>query len=136
VTTATPDAATTVRRLLEAFLAGDEAFVSYVDEDFEWNSAEHHPFLARQYRGRQEWLAGAVATVAEVMDGFRFEIQRVLGCGEAAVSQLRYAGTVKNNGRSFDVPAVIVWDVRDGKVTRSQEYMDTWQARDAYNAGS
>jgi ketosteroid isomerase-like protein len=54
VTTATPDAATTVRRLLEAFLAGDEAFVSYVDEDFEWNSAEHHPFLARQYRGRQE----------------------------------------------------------------------------------
>lgn len=52
MTTATPDAATTVRRLLEAFLAGDEAFVSYVDEDFEWNSAEHHPFLhhERGYR--------------------------------------------------------------------------------------
>ena len=132
-----PDSATTVRLLLEAFLAGDvEEFISYVDDDFEWNSAEHHPFLAQQYRGRQEWLNGAVATVAEVMDGFRFDIQRVLGCGDAAVSQLRYGGTVKNTGHSFDVPAAIVWDVRDGKVTRSQEYMDTWQATNAWSAGS
>jgi ketosteroid isomerase-like protein len=135
MTTAALDAATTVRRLLEAFLAADvQAFTSYIDEDFEWNSAEHHPFLAPQYRGRQEWLGGAVATVAEVLDGFRFDIQQVLGCGEVAVSQLRYGGTVKKNGRSLDVPAVIVWEVRDGKVIRSQEYSDTWEFINAWNA--
>jgi ketosteroid isomerase-like protein len=137
MTTTTPDAATTVRQLLEAFLAGDvETFMSYVDERVEWNPAEHHPFLTQQYRGRQQFLDGAVATVAQVLDGFRFDIQRVLACGEVAVSQLRYAGKIRSNGRSFDLPAAIIWEVRDGKVIRAQEYMDTWAFTDAWKAGS
>jgi ketosteroid isomerase-like protein len=135
MTTATPDAATTVRRLLEAFLAGDaETFMSYIDDDLEWNPTEHHPFLT-QYRGKQQF-AGGVAKVAEVLDGFRFEIERVLGCGEAAVSQLRYKGTVKKTGRSLDVQAAIVWEVRDGKVIRVQEYFDTVAFMNAWEDGS
>jgi hypothetical protein len=50
MTETTPDAATTVRRLLDAFLAGGaETFMSYIDDDIEWNPAEHHPFLTHQY---------------------------------------------------------------------------------------
>jgi ketosteroid isomerase-like protein len=135
MTTTTGDAATTVRKLLEAFLAGDvETFVANVDDNIEWNPAEHHPFLTQQYNGRDEFLNVAVAKVAEVLDGFHFAIERVLGCGNTAVSQLRYRGTVKHNGRSFDLPAVVVWEVRDGKVTRIQEYADTWAFMDAWDA--
>jgi ketosteroid isomerase-like protein len=137
MTTTTPDAETTVRQLLEAFLAGDvETFMSYMDDNVELIPAEHHAFLTQQYRGRQEFLNGAVAKIAAELDGFRFDIERVLGCGDVAVSQMRYRGTVKNTGRSLDVQAAFVWDVRDGKVTRAQEYMDTWQFMDAYKAGS
>jgi ketosteroid isomerase-like protein len=136
MTATTPDGATTVRLLLEAFLAGDvETFMSYVDDDIEWNPAQHHPVLTQQYRGREQFLNGAVATVAEMLDGFRFEIQRVLACGELAVSQLQYHGTVKKTGRSLDVPAAIIWDVRDGKVVRAQEYMDTWEFMNAWQIG-
>jgi uncharacterized protein len=136
MTTAIPDSAATVRLLLEAFLAGDvETFMSYIDEDMEWNPAEHHPFLTQPYRGRQQFLEGAVAKVAAELEGFRFDIQRVLACGEAAVSQMRYQGTVKSTGRSLDVQAAIVWDVRDGKVIRTQEYVDTWEFIDAWKAG-
>jgi hypothetical protein len=43
MTATTPDAATTVRLVLEAFLTGDvETAMSYVDDDIEWNPAEHH----------------------------------------------------------------------------------------------
>jgi uncharacterized protein len=137
MTTTTPDAATIVRLMLEAFLAGDaETFMSYVDDDMEWNSAEHHPFFRQQYRGRQQFAEGAVATVLEVLDGFRFDIQRVLACGEVAVSQLRYRGTVKSTGRSLDVQAAIVWEVRGGKVIRTQEYADTWAFTHAWKGGN
>ena len=135
MTTTTPDAAATVRQMLDAFLAGDvEAFMSYLDDDIELNTAEHHPFLPHQYRGKQQFLE-VVAKIAAELDGFRFDIQRVLGCGEAAVSQVRYRGPVKNTGRSLDVQAAFVWDVHGGKVIRAQEYVDTWAFMDAWRTG-
>ena len=76
-----------------------------------------------------------MATIAAELDGFGFDIERVLGCGEVAVSQLRYRGTVKNTGRSLDVQAAFVFEVRDGKVLRMQEYMDTWEFMNAWKAG-
>lgn len=100
------------------------------------NTAEHHPFLPQQYRRRQQLLNDVVTKIAAELDGFRFDIQRVLACGDVAVSQLRYAGTVESTGRSLDVQAAFVWDVRDGKVVRAQEYMDTWAFTEAYQAGS
>jgi ketosteroid isomerase-like protein len=132
MTATTPDAAATVRLLLEAFLTGDvETVMSYVDDDIEWNPAEHHPFLTQPIRGRQQYMNG-LATVADVLDGFRLDIQRVHACGDVAVSEVYYHATVNNTGRSFDVQAAILWDVRDGKVVFIREYMDTWAANSAY----
>jgi uncharacterized protein len=126
MTTGTADSATTVRLFLEAILSGDvETAMSYIDDDVEMNTAEHHPFLSDQYRGRQGFL-DMMPKIADELDGFRFDIVRILGCGDVAVSQVRYQGAVKKTGRTFDVPAVLVWDVRDGRVIRNQEYMDTW----------
>jgi ketosteroid isomerase-like protein len=132
MTATTSDAATTVRRLLEAFLAGDlETFTSYTDDDIEWNPARHNPVLMQPYRGREQFLNGAVATVAAKLDGFRFDIEQVHACGGVAVTELYYHGTVKGTGRPFDMPAAIVWEVREGKVVRAREYMDTWAAMNA-----
>jgi uncharacterized protein len=134
MTMTTPDGATTVKLFLEAVLAGDvETALSYVDDDVEMNTAEHHPFLPGQYRGRQGFLE-IIAKIGEVLDGFRFDVQRVLACGDVAVSQQRYYGTVKHNGRSLDVQAAFIWDVRDGKVIRNQEYLDTLQFMNAWQA--
>ena len=133
MTATTPDAATTVRLLLEAFLAGDvETIMSYVDDDIEWNPAQHNPALTQQYRGREQYLNGALAAVAAGFDDFQLDIEQVHACGDVAVTELYYHATVKSNGRPFDVPAAVVWEVRDGKVIRAREYMDTWAANDAY----
>jgi uncharacterized protein len=132
MTLTTLDAATTVRRLLEAFLAGDlETFTSYTDDDIEWNPAQHNPVLTQQYRGREQFMNGAVATTVAKLDDFRFDIEHVHACGDVAVTELYYHGTVKSNGRPFDMPAAIIWEVRDGKVVRAREYMDTWAAMNA-----
>ena len=137
MTATTPDAATTVRRLLEAFLSGDmETLMSCADDEIEWNPAQHNPVITRQYRGREQWLNGAVAAVAAGFEGFRFDIEQVHACGGVAVTELYYHGTVKSNGRPFDVPAAVVWEVRDGKVIRVREYMDTWEAMNAFQPAS
>ena len=134
MTATTPDAATTVRLLLEAFKTGDvETFMSYVDDDIEWIPAPHNPVMKQQqYRGREQYLNGAVAAVAAELDGFRLDIEHVHACGGVAVTELSYHATVKKNGRAFDMPAAVVWEVRDGKVIRAREYMDTWAAMSAY----
>jgi len=133
--TMTRDAETTVRQMMEAFLAGDpEAFMSCLDDDIEWNPAEHHPFFTQQYRGKQQ-VTEALAQIPEVLDGFRFDVQRVLGCGETAVAQLRYQGTVKSTGRSLDLPVAVVFDVRDAKVIGLQEYFDSWAFMYAWETG-
>ena len=103
MTTATSDSATIVRRLLEAFLAGDaETFLSYMDDDIELDTAEHHPFLT-QCRGRQQFL-GVVGKIAAELDGFRFDIERVLGCGES--SRLNHQVTPPGTG-SFRLPGYV-----------------------------
>ena len=133
MTATTPDAETTVRRLLEAFLAGDmETLTSCADDEIEWNPAQHNPVITRQYQGQEQWLTGAVAAVAAGFDTFRFDIEHVHACGDVAVTELYYHGTVKGSGRPWDVPAAVVWEVRDGKVVRVREYMDTWAANNAY----
>ena len=135
MTGTTPDAATTVRRLIEAFLAADvDTFMSYVDDDIEWNPAQHNPVLTQQYRGREHFMNGAVATVAAELDDFTYDVEQVHACGGVAVTELYYHGTVKRNGRPFDMPAAIVWEVRDGKVVRAREYMDTWAAMNAFQS--
>jgi ketosteroid isomerase-like protein len=41
---------------------------------------------------------------------------------------------VKKTGRRFDVAAAFVWEARDGRLIRNQEYMDTWAFRNAFQS--
>jgi ketosteroid isomerase-like protein len=72
--------------------------------------------------------------IADELDGFRIDVQRILSCGDVAVPQLRYQGPVKKTGRRFDVAAAFVWEARDGRLIRNQEYMDTWAFRNAFQS--
>ena len=79
MTMTTPDGATTVKLFLDAVQAGDvETAMSYVDDDVEMNTAEHQPFLPGPYRGRQGFVQ-IMTNIGEVLDGFRLDVQRVLG---------------------------------------------------------
>jgi len=38
---------------------------------------------------------------------------------------VRYTGTGKVSGKALDVPAVHGWDIRDGKLARFRQFIDT-----------
>jgi ketosteroid isomerase-like protein len=41
--------------------------------------------------------------------------------------EARYTGTAKATGKPIDAQVAHVWDLRDGKAVRFQQYTDTWQ---------
>jgi ketosteroid isomerase-like protein len=47
--------------------------------------------------------------------------------GDMVVAEGRYRGTVKATGRPVDAQFAHVWQLRDGKVVRFQQYTDTLQ---------
>jgi ketosteroid isomerase-like protein len=38
---------------------------------------------------------------------------------------VRYTGTGKATGMALDVPVVHLWDIRDGKLARFRQFIDT-----------
>jgi ketosteroid isomerase-like protein len=49
-------------------------------------------------------------------------------------SSLKYTGTYKPTGKSMDTQVCHVWDVKNGKVTRFQQYVDTAKLQDVMRA--
>ncbi len=118
-----------VRGAYEAFARGDvPAVLEALDENVEWNEAEHHAYWpGGPLIGRQAVLEGVLARIPEDFDNFTVDLQRVVGCGEAVLVEARYRATVKQTGKSLDALVAHVWDFRDGKAVRWQQYTDTWQ---------
>jgi ketosteroid isomerase-like protein len=127
------DSVATVRSIYEAFGKGDvQTVLGLMSEKVEWNEAEHFTYwTGGPFVGPQAVLNGVFARIGQDFDGFTVDVGRVVGCGDTVLSEGRYRGTVKATGKRLDVQVAHVWDVRDGKVVRFQQYVDTWQVAQA-----
>jgi ketosteroid isomerase-like protein len=65
-------------------------------------------------------------------DGFTVHPRSFHGAGDTVVVEGRYSGTYKPTGKSLDAQMCHVWDVKDGKVTRFQQYVDTAKLHDVF----
>jgi ketosteroid isomerase-like protein len=127
------DSLGTVRSVYDAFAKGDVPTVlGLMSDKVEWNEAEHFTYWpGGPFIGPQAVLNGVFARIGQDFDGFKVELGRLVGCGDTVLAEARYRGTVKATGKRLDVQVAHVWDVRDGKITRFQQYVDTWQVAQA-----
>jgi hypothetical protein len=118
-----------IRGAYEAFAKGDvPAVLALLDPKIEWNEAEHFPYWSSTpYVGPQAVVQGVFAHIPEDYDGFRVDIGRIVGLGDTVLVEARYRGSVKATGTKLDVQVAHVWDLRDGKIVKFQQYADTWQ---------
>jgi ketosteroid isomerase-like protein len=63
-------------------------------------------------------------------DGFTVHPRAFHGAGDSVIVEGRYTGTFKPTGKSMDTQFCHVWDIKDGKVTRFQQYVDTAKLHD------
>jgi ketosteroid isomerase-like protein len=93
------------------------------DVVFEVAAPREHPYggAFHGHHGVSRFLAAIVGTVdlLEFAPGDTFH-----GAGHVVVVG-RERGRVKRTGREYATPWVHVWEVRDGKVARFREFLDT-----------
>lgn len=113
----------------EAFAKGDVATVlGLFDPKIEWNEAEHVTYWpGSAFHGPQEIVNGVFAKIPNDFDGFQIEIRRMVASGDTVLVEARYRGTAKATGKPLDAQVAHVWDFRDGKAVKWQQYTDTWQ---------
>jgi ketosteroid isomerase-like protein len=121
-----------VEAVYEGFARGDiQPLLDILDENVEWHEAEHVPYWpGGAYVGPQAVLENVFGRLPQDFDGFTVDVQRLVGCGDTVLTEARYRATFKANGKPLDTQVAHVWDFRDGKVVRWQQYTDTWQFAD------
>ena len=114
-----------VKGVYGAFARGDvSAVLSAFADDIEWYEAEGMPY-GGLHRGGEAVAQKVIGPITEDVDGFAVTPEELIASAATVAAVVRYAGTGKATGTTLDLPAVHVWDIRDGKLARFRQFIDT-----------
>jgi ketosteroid isomerase-like protein len=114
-----------VESIYGAFARGDvPAVLGAFADDIEWFEAEGMPY-GGLYHGPDAIAENVFGPITSDVDGFALVIEELIGSGATVVAVVRYTGTGKATGKALDVPGVHVWELRDGKLSRFRQFIDT-----------
>ena len=122
-----------VKDLYSKFGAGDvPAVLALLAADVAWSEAESNPYQpgGEPWHGPQAVVENLFLKLAEEWDGFTVTPVRFHDAGESVVVEGRYAGTCLATGKGLDAQFCHLWTVRDGRIARFQQYVDTAQLRE------
>jgi len=112
-----------VKELYEAFFRRDmEMIRARVSPEFVVMQTTAVPW-GGTYRGA-EGLVEFFGKLASHLNNEALPIERYLDAGEHVVAIGRTQGTVKGNGKRFDVPLAHVWEIREGRAARFTPFID------------
>lgn len=116
-----------VRSLYTAFSTGDvPAFLARLDPQIRWNEAEGFPYAdGNPYVGPDAIVRGVFGRLGDDWDGFQVAVGEIVGGGDVVTMLGRYQGRSKKTGKPLDVQCAHTWWIRDGKVVRFQQMVDT-----------
>lgn len=113
----------TVRTFYAAIAAGDtEKMVGLMAPDIEWISVVDFNV---QEKGPAEIMKKVFAPLMQEWESFSPAPSEFLVDGSTVVSLGRFACVHRVTHKHADIPYAHVWDVRDGKIWRHRQYLDT-----------
>lgn len=118
-----------VKGLYAAFGRGDVAAVlGAFDTGISWREADGFLYAdGNPYIGPQAVAQGVFQRIVTNVEGFNLSVENVIDGGDTVVAEGRYRGTMKSTGTAVDAQFAHVWQLREGKVVRFQQYTDTRQ---------
>ncbi len=122
-----------MKNLYSAFGRGDiPSVLGAMSADIQWHQAEGNPYMpsGEAWVGPDSVLDNLFMKLGAEWDGFTVHPRTFHGAGGSVIVEIRYSGTYKPTGKSLDAQACHVWDLKDGKVTRFQQYVDTAKVQD------
>jgi len=121
-----------LKSLYEAFGRGEiPAVLGAMSPDIKWYEAEGNPYRpdGTPWVGPDAILNELFMKLGGDWDGFAVHPTAFYAAGNTVIVEARYSGTFKKTGKSMDAQVCHVWDVKDGKLTKFQQYVDTAQLR-------
>ena len=114
-----------VRKGYEAFASGDmDALASIFSSDLVWHATGRNPFSG-DYKGIEEALTYFGKLVERTGGTFKAELHDVVANDEHAIGM--HHDSAERNGNRLDTNEVLLFHVRDGKVTEAWElYTDPY----------
>ena len=122
-----------VKQGYQHFKNGDiQGLLGLLSEDVEWTQFEIEGVPFSGTRRGPERVGEFFSQVFDTEEVLHFEPRELVAQGDKVVALGNYAWRVKSTGREYETDFVHVFTVRDGKVARYQEFMDTAVVRWAY----
>jgi ketosteroid isomerase-like protein len=100
------------------------ALLAALAPDAEWTEAEGFPY-AGTYVGPDGILAGVFRRLASEWIGYRADVNTYLEDGDRVAAFGVYSGTYKATGKSMRADFAHLYEIKDGKITRMRQYVDT-----------
>ena len=114
-----------VRAIYAAFEVGDvPGVLSGLAEDVEWIEAEGFP-TAGTYRGHDSVVQGVFMPLVQDYEGFTVKPETFVAEGDTVITVGWYEGLFKATGKVARARFAHVWTVRDGKVARFEQVVDS-----------
>lgn len=127
-----------MKGLYDAFGRGEiPTVLGAMSPAIKWHQAENNPYRpsGEAWVGPDAVLNNLFIRLGGEWDGFAVHPKSFHGAGDSVIVEARYSGTYKATGKGMDTQVCHVWDLKDGKVTRFQQYVDTAKLRDVMGAG-
>jgi len=107
-----------------------------MDPSIHWHEAEGNPYMpsGEAWVGPDAVLNNLFMKLANEWDGFTVHPQTFYDAGDVVVVEARYTGTYKATGKTINAQVCHVWTVKNGKVSKFQQYVDTAHLQDVMGA--
>ena len=110
----------------ENFRSADmQSLLGLYSDDVEWQVPEMENVRLAGKRSGLKGVREFFSAVADDLEALQFETQEFIAQGDKVVALGRYSWRVKATGKEFSSDWAHVYTVREGKIVRFQEYMDT-----------
>ena len=110
------------------FAAGNvEGVLALFDPKIEWNECKGMPFIKGDgiFIGPGEIVTNVFMNLPVSFDGFNIAVDEIFGADDRVVMVGHYEGINKATGNRFKANATHVWTVKNGKLTRFFQAVDT-----------
>ena len=124
----------TNKEIMEAayasFAIGDVPTVlALMDPQIEWTEAEGWPLYNGTFVGPQAIIDGVFMRLGEIGDNFALHVDQFVADGDTVVALGTYTWNRHVSGEPAEVKMAHVWTLKDGKIVRFQQHVDTAKER-------
>jgi ketosteroid isomerase-like protein len=102
----------------------------YVAQDISWTEAKGFPY-AGTYVGLENVTKNVFSRLGSEWINYKFTPEGYVASDDKVIAYGTYTGAYKATGKSFTARVAHVWKLKEGKIIRFEQFVDTQPVNDA-----